>query len=348
MRRVRLRDGQRLGRRASGAISNSRSRIGGITATANGLMTSSPRMPRYTHLSMPIYTAVSRVSSSCRRNTPLLLQDTASIAGTSLPRLPHVDGSSTGTGVPRMWAPFEAPTIRRSYLCSRFRQSVSISPSRRCVDAAGQVVLRRQLRRRYALAFFQKLSPCLVGFEACASSHYWSRELQALGRTVRLMPPAYVKPNVKRQKSDTTGAEAICKAVDQDGRATELSDASSREPSLHSPADRGHQFNPRVSCRVRDRCPRRVKFGDQDNPDGPWHLPMRGFDRDLIRGGHYGQRSRVPRKTGRTHGCSDHCCKVKILLANPEPATQWPMEASAIGPREPQEHLCHFGVLLRR
>jgi transposase len=81
------------------------------------------------------------------------------------------------------------------------------------VDAAGQVVVRRQLKRRYVLAFFQKLSPCLVGIEACASSHHWSRELQALGHTVRLMPPAYVKPYVKRQKNDMAGAEAICEAV---------------------------------------------------------------------------------------------------------------------------------------
>ena len=61
------------------------------------------------------------------------------------------------------------------------------------VDADGNVVLRRQLKRRYVLAFFEKLSPCLIGIEACASSHYWSRELQALGHTVRLMPPSYVK-----------------------------------------------------------------------------------------------------------------------------------------------------------
>src|SRR5450759_2966052 len=59
------------------------------------------------------------------------------------------------------------------------------------VDAGGQVVIRRQLKRRYVLAFFQKLTPCLVGIEACASSHHWLRELQALGHTVRLMPPAY-------------------------------------------------------------------------------------------------------------------------------------------------------------
>ena len=62
------------------------------------------------------------------------------------------------------------------------------------VDAAGQVVVRRQLRRRHVLAFFEKLPPCLVGIEACASSHHWSRELQALADTVRLVPPAHVKP----------------------------------------------------------------------------------------------------------------------------------------------------------
>jgi transposase len=81
------------------------------------------------------------------------------------------------------------------------------------VDAAGQVVIRHKLKRRYVLAFFQKLRPCLVGIEACASSHYWARELQALGHAVRLMPPAYVKPYVKRQKNDMADAEAICEAV---------------------------------------------------------------------------------------------------------------------------------------
>jgi len=82
-----------------------------------------------------------------------------------------------------------------------------------CVDAEGKVILRRQLKRRYVLAFFQKLPPCLVGIEACASAHHWSRELTALGHTVRLMPPAYVKPYVKRHKNDATDAEAICEAV---------------------------------------------------------------------------------------------------------------------------------------
>jgi transposase len=81
------------------------------------------------------------------------------------------------------------------------------------VDAGGNVAVRRQLKRRQVLPFFKKLSPCLVGIEACATSHHWSRELQALGHTVRLMPPAYVKPYLKRQKNDAADAEAICEAV---------------------------------------------------------------------------------------------------------------------------------------
>ena len=81
------------------------------------------------------------------------------------------------------------------------------------VDAQGDVVARRQLRRRQVVPFFKKLSPCLVGIEACATSHHWSRQLKALGHTVRLMPPAYVKPYLKRQKNDAADAEAICEAV---------------------------------------------------------------------------------------------------------------------------------------
>src|ERR1700683_3031171 len=81
------------------------------------------------------------------------------------------------------------------------------------VDAAGNIIIRRQLKRRQVIGFFQKMPPCLIGIEACASSHHWSRELQALGHDVRLMPPAYVKPYVKRQKNDMADAEAICEAV---------------------------------------------------------------------------------------------------------------------------------------
>lgn len=81
------------------------------------------------------------------------------------------------------------------------------------ITAEGQPVIRRQLRRAEVLKFFAKLDPCLVGMEACASAHYWGRELVALGHQVRLMPPAYVKPYVKRGKTDAADAEAICEAV---------------------------------------------------------------------------------------------------------------------------------------
>src|SRR5262249_4760984 len=84
------------------------------------------------------------------------------------------------------------------------------------VDAEGNVTIQRKLKRRYVIPFFQKLPPCLVGIGACASSHHWSCELQALGHTVRLMPPAYVKPYLKRHKNDAADAEAICETV---GRA---------------------------------------------------------------------------------------------------------------------------------
>ena len=81
------------------------------------------------------------------------------------------------------------------------------------VSASGEVVIRRQLRRRQMKAFFKKLPPCLIGVEACPTSHYWARELQALGHEVRIMPAGYVKPYVKRNKNDAKDAEAICEAV---------------------------------------------------------------------------------------------------------------------------------------
>ena len=81
------------------------------------------------------------------------------------------------------------------------------------VDAAGVVVVQRRLTRARLLPFFEKLAPCLVGIEACATAHHWARQLRALGHEVRLMPPAYVKPYVKRQKNDAADAEAICEAV---------------------------------------------------------------------------------------------------------------------------------------
>ena len=81
------------------------------------------------------------------------------------------------------------------------------------VDASGAVAVRKTLRRSQVPGFFAKLPPCLVGMEACGTSHYWARELSKLGHQVRLMPPAYVKPYVKRGKTDANDAEAICEAV---------------------------------------------------------------------------------------------------------------------------------------
>jgi len=111
-----------------------------------------------------------------------------------------VDGSSTRHVSAIDVGAVKAPTIRRSQVTQAIT-TVGLDIAKSVfqvhgIDAEGNVILRRQLKRRYVLAFLQKLPPCLVGIEACASSHHWSRELQALGHTVRLMPPAYVKPYV--------------------------------------------------------------------------------------------------------------------------------------------------------
>ena len=81
------------------------------------------------------------------------------------------------------------------------------------INSAGEVVVRRRCAVRKCDRFFEQLDPCLVGIEACGTSHYWAREITKLGHEVRLMPPAYVKPYVKRGKTDASDAEAICEAV---------------------------------------------------------------------------------------------------------------------------------------
>ena len=81
------------------------------------------------------------------------------------------------------------------------------------IDAKEKVVARKQLRRSQVITFFKALPPCLIGMEACATAHYWARELTKLGHEVRLMPAKDVKAYVKRNKNDAADAEAICEAV---------------------------------------------------------------------------------------------------------------------------------------
>ena len=81
------------------------------------------------------------------------------------------------------------------------------------VDEAGAILIRKRISRAKMLEFFANLKPCLVGIEACPAAHHWGRELQALGHTVKLMPPSYVKAYLKRSKNDANDAAAICEAV---------------------------------------------------------------------------------------------------------------------------------------
>lgn len=85
------------------------------------------------------------------------------------------------------------------------------------VDGQGKAILKKQLKRDQMAVFFANLTPCLIGMEACGSAHYWSRKLQALGHTVRLIAPQFVKPYVKSNKNDAADAEAICEALTRPG-----------------------------------------------------------------------------------------------------------------------------------
>ncbi len=102
------------------------------------------------------------------------------------------------------------------------------------VDEAGEVIVRKALRRRQVMPFFEGLEPCLIGMEACGTSHFWGRELAALGHDVKLMPPAYVKAYVKRGKTDAGDAAAICEAARSAGFRPAADDAVCRDQVARS------------------------------------------------------------------------------------------------------------------
>ena len=137
------------------------------------------------------------------------------------------------------------------------------------VDEAGAVMLRKRIGRAKMLEFFGKLTPCLVGIEACPAAHHWGRELQALGHTVRLMPPSYVKAYLKRSKNDANDAAAICEAVtrptmrfvpiktkDQQAALTPHRGSPTSGASAHDVEQRP----PRASGRIRHRVGERPQW----------------------------------------------------------------------------------------
>src|SRR3981189_2732622 len=128
------------------------------------------------------------------------------------------------------------------------------------IDAAEKVIVRKQLRRGQVIAFFEALAPCLVGMEACATSHHWARELTKLGHEVRLMPAKDVKAYVKRNKNDAADAAAICEAApddavrsDQVARTAGAVDAAPHARSSDAPAHPGDQCLAGASGRARHR-----------------------------------------------------------------------------------------------
>ena len=133
-------------------------------------------------------------------------------------------------------------------------------------DATGKAVLRRKLQRAEVLAFFASLPPCLVGIEACSTAHHWAREIRALGHKVRLMPASYVKPYVKRGKTDSADAEAICEAVtrpsyalraDQDRGAASGADAAPDTRPAGSATDHAGECAARAHGRAGHHRPAR-------------------------------------------------------------------------------------------
>src|SRR5260370_33365737 len=124
-----------------------------------------------------------------------------------------------------------------------------------CVDASGRVVVAKAIRRNKLLEFFASLPPCLVGLEASGSAHYWARELMALGHEARIMPPAYVKPYIRRQKTDAYDAAEICQEPTRPSiRFAAMESPESQAPVLrHKARAVVHSQRPRLSKRERGR-----------------------------------------------------------------------------------------------
>jgi transposase len=124
------------------------------------------------------------------------------------------------------------------------------------VCAHGKVKVSRQLRRQQLLPYLQQLAPCRVGLEACPGAHHWAREIAALGHDVRLMPPQYVKPYVKRNKTDAADAEAICEAVGRPNmrfvpiKTREQQAVSGRSEKGQKPSSRWCPRTPATSARI--------------------------------------------------------------------------------------------------
>jgi hypothetical protein len=165
------------------------------------------------------------------------------------------------------------------------------------VDAEGQVVVQRRLTRAKLIPFFEKLPPCRVGVEACATAHHWGRRLTELGHQVKLMPPSYVKPYVKRQKNDAADAEAIC------SQPAEHALRRSEEPGPAGRAgDPPHAHDP-------DAPPDRTVEHDPGPPGGVWpggadrSAWAAGSDRDRARRGRRASassRKDLPEAAGRS------------------------------------------------
>jgi hypothetical protein len=144
------------------------------------------------------------------------------------------------------------------------------------IDAKEKVVARKQLRRSQVITFFKALPPCLIGMEACATAHYWARELTKLGHQVRLKPAKDVKAYVKRNKNDAADAEAICEAVRRPRmrfvriKSAETAgsvDAASHARCADTPAYPDHQRRARVGGGAGQRRGQRIAR-DRDGRTG--------------------------------------------------------------------------------